>query len=153
MSTESQGVPLDRSFVTAASQVLARAFQDDALQTWILPDDRIRATVSPSMFSTLILYSQLCGRVWTTQCVEGVSAWLAPGYVHTDELSVRSGFNRLSELIGARASKKYTRFIEQLEMIRCRAMPEPHWYGVVIGVDPCRQAKGLGGWLLQPVLV
>jgi hypothetical protein len=99
------------------------------------------------MFSTLILYSQLSGNVWTTQSLEGVSAWLSPGYVHTDELSAQSGFNRLPDLIGAQASGKYTRFIENLEMIRCRAMAGRHWYGVVIGVNPPRQGKGIGGWL------
>src|SRR5262249_15822698 len=104
------------------------------------------------MFSTLILYSQLSGHVWTTQRVDGVSAWFSPGYVHTDEISAQSGFNRLPELIGAQASAKYTRIIDHLETIRCWAMPEPHWYGVVIGVDPWRQGKGIGGSLLRPVL-
>jgi hypothetical protein len=132
MSTESQVVPLDRSVVLAASKVLARAFQHDPLQVWILPDEGLRSTVSPAMFSTLILYSQLSGHVWTTQCVDGVSAWLSPGYVHTDDVSAQSGFNRLPEQIGAQASGRYTRFIDHLEMIRCRAMPEHHWYGVVI---------------------
>jgi GNAT superfamily N-acetyltransferase len=36
--------------------------------------------------------------------------------------------------------------------LRERAMPEPCWYLIVLGVEPADQRHGLGGQLLQPIL-
>ena len=33
-----------------------------------------------------------------------------------------------------------------------RDLPEPHWYTMVVGVDPAFQGQGLGRALLQPVM-
>ena len=30
--------------------------------------------------------------------------------------------------------------------------PEPHWYLMILGVDPPHQGRGVGGELMQPVL-
>jgi GNAT superfamily N-acetyltransferase len=142
---------LKESDVDAGSRVLARAFQDDPLQSYVFPDAAERAALSPVHFAPLIRYGLLAGEVWTTvDEVRGVAVWWPPAHreMNADALE-RSGFNKLPVAIGETAFGRFMGVMDYTDVIHYRDMPRPHWYAMVIGDDPLLQSRGVGSGLLQ----
>ncbi len=134
--------------------MLARAFQDDPLAIYMLPKEHDRARLLPAHFTAVVKYGHLAGEVWTTEGrVDGVAVWLPPGHVemHQDRME-QAGLTKLPSIIGADAVMRFTKFLEYLDPLRKRDASALHWYAMVIGVDPEKQGKGVGSYLLQPVL-
>ena len=48
---------------------------------------------------------------------------------------------------------RFMKIMNTFEHLHDRDVPEPHWYLMVLGVDPPRQGQGVGGALMQPILV
>jgi ribosomal protein S18 acetylase RimI-like enzyme len=79
--------------------------------------------------------------------------WLPPNIsCITQDQEQAFGFNQLSIVFGREAFSRYQIVREHLNQIHERQMTRPHWYLPIIGVDPSRQASGIGRALLQPVL-
>jgi GNAT superfamily N-acetyltransferase len=134
-----------------AGQVLMRAFQEDPFQSYIIPDPDERRKLSPPFFSELVHYGVVAGEVWsTTECIKGLAVWLPPDQrdVHVDLLE-EAGFNRLPSIIGEEAFGRFTSFLDFIAPLRSRAVPGPHWYTMILGVDPKRQREGVGRSLLN----
>lgn len=140
--------------VDEGARVLARAFHDDPLQTYVLPDPDQRARVSPAHFAALLRYGLKFGEVLTTaDAIAGVVVWLPPdGWEITPERIADSDLGRLDALMGAEAAARFLDAIGFLEPFHHRDMPEPHWFTMVIGVDPSQQGRGVGQALLAPLL-
>ena len=136
------------------SNVLARAFHADPLQTYVFPDTDQRAALSPLHFEPLLKYGHLAGEVWTTEeSVQGVAVWWPPEHKSIDQdLLEKAGFNGLPAAIGADAFERFMAVLGYLEPFHLRDVPRPHWYAMVIGVDPSRQGRGIGGSFLEPIL-
>jgi hypothetical protein len=66
---------LTSSQVKEASALLCRAFYQDPLVQYMLPDEGRRARVLPSFYRIVLRY----GAVSITAEVEGVACWLKPG--------------------------------------------------------------------------
>jgi ribosomal protein S18 acetylase RimI-like enzyme len=146
-------LPLAEAQLEDAARALALAFQDDPLQSYVLPDPEERALRSPAHFSTLLRYGHLFGEAVTTQGTpEGAAIWQPPGVDVTPERAVGSGLNRLLTLIGADALQRLGRVLDYLEAVHHRDLPPDHWYLMVVGVVPARQGQGVGRALLQPIL-
>jgi ribosomal protein S18 acetylase RimI-like enzyme len=146
-------VPLAEAQIEDAGRALALAFQDDPLQSYVLPDPEERALRSPAHFSALIRFGHLFGEVYTTQGTpEGAAVWQPPGAEMTPERAVSAGLNRLPTLIGADAVERLGRVLDYLEAVHRRDVPPEHWYLMVVGVVPARQGQGVGRALLQPIL-
>ena len=64
---EIEVVNLSESQIEDAGRALALAFQSDPLQTYVLPDSRVRAERSPAHFAALLRYGHLFGEVFTTR--------------------------------------------------------------------------------------
>jgi ribosomal protein S18 acetylase RimI-like enzyme len=139
-----------RNFAEACD-LLARAFHADPLQSYIFPDPEQRAALSPAHFAPLVWYGHLAGEVWTTE--GGVAVWWPPEHTALNpELLQQSGFNDLPETIGVDAFARFMTVLDYIEPFHHRDVPGPHWYAMVIGVDPSRQRQGVGSSLLQPIL-
>jgi GNAT superfamily N-acetyltransferase len=146
-------VPLDEAQLDDAARALALAFQNDPLQSYVLPDPEERALRSPAHLATLLLYGHLFGEVTTTQGTpEGAAVWQPPGAEITPERAVSAGFDRLSTLIGAEALQRLGRVLDYLEAVHRRDVPPEHWYLLIVGVAPAQQGQGVGRALLQPML-
>lgn len=59
-------VPLRESALPDTAAALARAFQDDPLQTYVFPDPAERVARSPGHFTPLLRYGLKFGEVLTT---------------------------------------------------------------------------------------
>ncbi len=139
--------------VSAAAKALSNAFHADPLQSYTFPDEDDRRKFSPHHFSAALNYGLKFGEVYVTDDVAGASIWLKPGETDiTPERGAEIGFDELPEKLGAEAFGRFFTALEFMEGYHKRDMTEPHWYTMVLGVDPAFQGKGLGRALLEPVL-
>ena len=53
---------------------------------------------------------------------------------------------------GMGAFSRFMNAMNFMEKIHHEKAPEPHWYLMILGVDPPRQGQGVGGALMQPIL-
>ena len=146
-------VHLPASRLDEAAQALAAAFMDDPLQTYTFPDADERRRLSPPHFAALLRYGLMAGQVLTSaEPGGGACVWIPPDAAPTDEMFVASGLARLDDLLGVEAARRFGSVIEFIEPFHKAAMPEPHWYVMVVGVAPAFQGQGFGRALLQPML-
>jgi ribosomal protein S18 acetylase RimI-like enzyme len=148
--TRRQVVHLMESRLDEAAEALSAAFMDDPLQSYTFPDPDERRRLSPSHFLALLKYGLLAGEVLTSaEPGAGAAVWLPPDVTHTDAMMAASGLARLDALIGDAPARRFGGVIGFAEPLHRDAMPEPHWYVMVIGVAPAFQGQGLGRALLQ----
>ncbi len=145
-------VPLREELLDDAAAALARAFQDDPLQTYVLPDPAERAARSPGHFAPILRYGLRFGEVWTTEGAPlGAAVWLPPGeWEVTPERAAAAGLDDLPRAIGEGAAERFFAALGAVEPYH-REIP-PHWYLMVIGVAPEGRGRGLGRALIQPML-
>ncbi len=147
-------VPLEVAQRGQAAELLARAFQNDPTYRLVIPEEDKRAAVLSWLFDRVVRYSLLYGQVHTTPALEGVACWLPPGETHlTLGRVVRSGLYATPLKMGLAAYRRFDRYMSYADELHKRSAPESHWYLWAIGVDPSSQGKGIGGRLLERVLV
>lgn len=125
--------------------VLAEAFLDDPVFTWLIPDDTKRLARLRRYFAIeLGRFALPMGRVWTTNDLTGAAlslppkAWRVP--LHATLLHGTAFGGRI-----ARAAKLGA----TMERLHPR---DPHYYVRDLGVHPDMQGRGLGRALLRPTL-
>ena len=147
MTTEAR--PARKADIRALSQTLGRAFYDDPVTMWMLPDDGLRAARLPRLFATLTRHHHLAGGGVEVACDEtaiGAAAlWDPPNrWQH----SARAQLGMLPSLIrtfGVRTPGAR----ELIELMKRHHPEEPHWYLAVIGSDPTVRGKGYGQALMR----
>lgn len=133
---------VDRTRMPVPAAVLAKAFLDDPVARWPLPDgvddleDRLR-----SMFTWG--YENLCDldMVWETPDGAGAAVWVPPGGA---ELLIASDV-AVRERLATLTFDDAARYGVLWDWIEARLPDEPHWLLDAIGVDPQRQGEGIGG--------
>lgn len=141
--------PLARADVADAAQVLARAFREDPVSRWLLPDPGSRDRRMRMFFSTL-MRRQVLGlggaeTAWIDGGIVGAALWLPPGHW------IATTWEQVAALPGfARAYGRRLNVASALVQSMYRAHPkEPHWYLDAIGTDPGRRGLGVGAALLR----
>jgi len=154
MTAVTETTRLAEGQVEEASEMLGRAFFDNPVSVYLLPDAAKRLRPLSCMFGTSTLYGHLYGEVYTTTSrVEGAAIWLPPESPPMDrERVIRAGMAELPQKMGPEAFQRLMGMKSHFDELRRRDAPESHWYLWVLGVDPPRQGQGVGGALLQPVL-
>jgi ribosomal protein S18 acetylase RimI-like enzyme len=139
---------LERATIT-----LERAFASDPLVTWIFPDSPRRLQALRSLYRVQLRYGLRYGRVTQANDAKAVAIWLPPGREISHwgmircgilDLLFRTGLGPLARLGAAQAV---------LARLHQKHMPEPHWYLLVVGVDPELAGRGLGSALVKEGLV
>jgi ribosomal protein S18 acetylase RimI-like enzyme len=145
--------PLHESQIEAAGEALGRAFFDDPLQTYLLPNDEDRRRLSAPIFSRLIRYGYLFGEVLTTPDSAGAAVWLPPGeWEMTGERMRAAGIFEIPSIAGDGPFERFGAVMAFLEQFHHRDVVPQHWYLAVIGVDTARQGQGVGRALMKPVI-
>lgn len=134
----------------ALSATLGRAFYDDPIMTWMLPDDRQRAKGLPRMFAILTRREFLARggvEVATHGSDIGAAAlWEPPPGQHKqsrfEELLLMPAF---LWIFRSRVKKGQ----ELTELMKQVHPEEPHWYLAVIGSDPTVRGAGFGQALMR----
>jgi GNAT superfamily N-acetyltransferase len=146
-------VRLEESQIEAAGAMFARAFHDDPLMVYTVPDAAERARLLPGYYARMLRFGYLSGEVYTTAgAIEGAAVWLPPGVRWTRERVQAAGLHELSRMLGEAALARFREVVGFEAQARERDMTEPYWYLLLLGVEPARQGRGLGGELMRPVL-
>jgi GNAT superfamily N-acetyltransferase len=143
-------IPLPAEHAAQAEDLLGRAFADDPLMSFWLPEPAQRHRQVPRLMRFVVRYSLKYGTVETTEQAEGIACWLPPGEVDYHYGGVfRAGWFPLPFRSGLRNYVRMFANEEHAHLIRLRACPGPHWYLWTLGVEPARQGQGIGGKLLS----
>ena len=143
----------------AASEVAAKAFEDDPVLSYLTPEDRRSRLQALNWLTDKVLdYCGTHNHIYTTSDVRGVAAWLPPHQSSSDALQLlreiaqlqlyalpfKCGWNRLW---------RWLVFLSVTEQAHQQEMEDrPHWYLALMVVNPNSQGQGIGSALLQPVL-
>ena len=131
------------------SHTLGRAFYEDPIMMWVLPDAARRAKSLPHMFATMTRHHFLAGGgaeiATNTQGVGAAALWDPPGRwkrSRREELRMTPGFVRAFGLrVGAGR--------EVSDLVKKIHPQAPHWYLAVIGSDPTVRGGGFGQALMR----
>ena len=134
----------------AMARSLSRAFWDDPIFTWLIPDvdldDRARRATGFFTIESRIRIKQ--ATAWTSGERAGGALWGAPGQWRT---RVLDGIRLAATIARSTRSRTFTA-LSALQTLEKQHPKEPHWYLGVLGTDPDHQGKGIGAALLAPVL-
>ena len=144
-------VRLAEGQVAASGAVLARAMANDPVFTYMLSDPVERERLMPPFMTAWTRYGLLVGEVDVTAGpVEASAIWLPPdAVIRTAERRDRAGLTAVVSAFSDGARARYDAVVQDHDRVRGAAQSVPHWYLVLIGVDPARQGLGLGSLLLR----
>lgn len=158
--------PATRADVPALSITLGKAFYDDPVMMWMLPDDDVRKRKLHKLFASITRYHHLSrggvevasggqersdrgivrgGQESSNRGIGAAALWDPPGewkQTRGEELRSMPG---LLLTFGA----ALTRGLAVTEMMKKTHPEEPHWYLAVIGSDPSVRGKGFGNALMR----
>jgi GNAT superfamily N-acetyltransferase len=154
MTTAIQVKRMQRDEIGESGAVLARAFDDDPMMTYILPNPATRAKPALWMFTAMAKYGDKFGEAYTTaSSVEGDAIWMPPGQAKVSPWRMAQvGMLAAPLKFGMGAFRRFLTVVNHVEHLHERDMAAPHWYLMVLGVDPPRQGQGVGGALIAPKL-
>lgn len=162
-----------------AAQLYARAFFADPLMAHYLPDPTLRAEVLPTFMHLALRYCQAHGEISTASGpngLEGVACWLPPGHTALEAwgmfraslgvVTLRQAWRILRSFSsqapgspGSDPNRSQASFLQQvsaaetkIDTIHRRIAPGPHWYLMILGVEPACQGQGVGSRLIAPAL-
>ncbi|MGW0160531.1 GNAT family N-acetyltransferase [Mycobacterium sp. NPDC003323] len=141
--------PAVRADTAALSHVLGRAFFDDPVMAWMLPDPQARRAKLHKLFAALTRHHHLArGGVEVATAGSGIAAaalWDPPGqWRHTTVEELRAAPSMLWTFGAA-----VRRGMQVSELMKRSHPEEPHWYLAVIGSDPQVRGGGLGHALMR----
>ena len=133
------------------AQTLARAFDDDPVWKWFMPDDATRTQRLERMFATFSrkIYLRHGDDCYTTDAYDGAALWAPPGHGEMsagDILRILPGWTKA---LGWRELLRAKRGVDSFDKVHPH---EPHYYLPFVGVSPHSQGRGLGTALMEPVL-
>ena len=142
---------LTSSEVARASQVLARAFRNDPLVSFLLPDATGRERYLDRFYRCFLRYGLLYGELQApSPNLEGLAMWLPPGEIQgAIPKMVRAGAFLLPFTVGPRYVIRSWMYSEHIRLLRHRDTPFPHWYLQLLGVNPEYQKQGHATRLLR----
>lgn len=130
--------------------MLARAFDDDPVATYLFPSSRRRPGGLRTFFG-LQMRSDLLphGKVYTTEGCLGAALWAPPGKAPPSQVRALLAVLPVVPYVMGQTLRRSLRFLSQVEAIHPH---EPHWYLETLGTEPAHQRRGIGSALLRPVL-
>ncbi len=133
--------------------ILADAFQDDPMFSYLIPDKTLRQQVLPAIFEMNAAYALRYGEVYVTPALDGAAIWLPPEMIEMTPLRImRAGMVSAIFKINLRVLGKLLPVTDVIERLHKVLAPMPHWYLSQIGVLTAHQGQGIGTHILEPML-
>ena len=140
----------------AAVATLARAFFDDPLFNFLVPDLLTQSRANITLLQPLVIDARGFGEVWVAKQgskIAGVAAWLPPGAYPRGVRRETLGLLRDARSVPRLGSRLLVAIRLQNALQRAHhRVKEPHWYLSLLGTDPVFQRSGAGTALLAPIL-
>lgn len=136
----------NRDDAAALSEMLGRAFFDDPLMCFLLPNENGRHAKMRRLFELLFKLALPFGACDVTGNREAAALWRPPGHWH---VPLHQYVTHGREFLGIFGPKMALRAFLAMDQIEKRHPKEPHFYLQVIGTDPVRQGKGFGGAVMR----
>lgn len=154
MLTDLQLTRATHDVLAASAAVQGRAFFDDPAMVFTFPDDAGRRERLPWLMQVGIACGLRLGHVDTTAgAMLGHAVWLPPGSTAmTPEVLNDNGFADAASRMGDASLARFGAFMDAASEAHERLMPGPHWYLMILGVDPSFQGQGVGTRLISPTL-
>lgn len=140
--------PLKPEYLNRAATTLTRAFSSDPMFTWVFPDPDHRRRSLQLLNRVPLSYGMHYGSVTQSSDGRAVAVWIPPGRAVSLGGMIRSGMLNVPFRVGLRAFGRFIRANDVMGKIHTRQVPEPHWYLLIVGVDPELQGRGLGSRLV-----
>jgi hypothetical protein len=141
--------PLGRRDIRVAAGVLGRAFYDDPVTMWMVPDNESRTTALPRSFATIARRhflarggSEVASR---DGVIGGATLWDPPGLRKDSRLQKLSMVPGFIWAFGRRTA----RMEQVMRLMEDNHPEEPHWYLMLIGTDPTVRGGGFGQTLMH----
>lgn len=135
--------------VAPVAAALAKAFDDDPVMTYLVPDEATRPRRLAGLFTVLMQRHHLVqGEIWTDDGHPGAALWDPPDHW---KLPARQQILALPSLLRILGRRTFSG-LQSLGEVEKQHPKEPHWYLAVLGTQPESQGKGIGSALLAPVL-
>jgi ribosomal protein S18 acetylase RimI-like enzyme len=135
--------------VDELSRALGRAFQEDPIFSWLIPDRARRRAVLEPGFHVLLRRAWLAQEeTYTDAEVGGASVWHRPGAWKLGLLEQLTLLPALARVWGRHGP----RALRALVATERKHPQEPHYYLACLGVQPESQGRGMGSSLMFPIL-
>jgi len=137
--------------IPEVSAVVARAFEDDPLYEWFLPDTRSRVKKATALSEILLrrLLPLDFMDIYTTSDQAGVAMWAGPEKWEPPNRVMLTAMPRVLLTIGLTGAG---RMAGAMGLMKKHHPHEPHWYLMGLATDPPSQRTGVGSALVAPVL-
>jgi GNAT superfamily N-acetyltransferase len=152
MATAAPSLEIRKASIHDVARIAAafsRAFVDDPVFVWMVPETERRRAALPGFFTLFTAAFQRHGHTYRT--VDGMAAalWVPPGVAPVADDEAEAFGGAIAELSGADAERVLT-----IGALLDENHPhEPAWYLNFMGVEPAGQGRGMGSALLEEVLV
>lgn len=140
--------PLEPRHVETAAAALTRAFANDPMFNWMFPDAGERSRALAALNRVPLAYALRYGRAVQAHDGRAVAIWIRPGQPISVTGMIRSGMLGMPFRLGFRAFGQFAQSNEAMGKLHKQYVPEPHWYLMIVGVDPDLQGRGLGSALI-----
>lgn len=135
--------------VPRLAQALARAFYDDPVFNWMIPDDSERMRRSEHGFALYLRSVYLPhDECYATEGGAGAALWLPPTKWHLGPMAQL----RLAPGMVVAMGPRLPQVLRAISTIESNHPQKPHYYLPFVGVEPELQGRGIGTALLKPIL-
>lgn len=144
-----QARPAAKSDIRELGLTLGRAFYDDPVAMWLLPDDDKRRAHLHRAFATMTRHHHLAAGGVEVACeasdIGAAALWDPPNKWRESRWSQLAQFPMFLRVFGFRSP----RAVSAQEMMKRTHPEEPHWYLAAIGSDPGVRGRGFGQVLMK----
>jgi ribosomal protein S18 acetylase RimI-like enzyme len=143
---------IDLSLVEPASMTCARAFADDPVTAYLIPNEKKRANLHYTFEVPLRISAMGGADAYATspEC-EGIAIWMPSGMKQSISMTIRGGYPRLPLRCGWSYFVRDAAMLRQCEKLKRKYAPPRHLYLGLLAVAPEHQGKGYASALLKPM--
>jgi ribosomal protein S18 acetylase RimI-like enzyme len=141
---------ITRADFDVVTDVLTRAFDDDPVMTYLIPQDSRRVERLRTMMGTALdPLTHPYGETWMTEAGDGAALWNPPGQLPH---GLKDNLRLLPTMLRVAGLRGFPRVMSALDRMEKKHPKDPHYYLLAIGVDPPKQGTGVGSRLLKPMV-
>ena len=136
------------SDIPQISRVLARAFADDPVFAWVIPDESRRRRLLPALFALFANAVRHHDAMYIAGGAVAAALWVPAGQPAWAETDGEAFGALVEDVCGPDASRVF----EISAAMEAQHPAEPHDYLWLLGVAPAWQGNGIGAAMMTPVL-